>query len=56
MKIIVSAREVMDAWAWEEACKMLGINEWAVNEGLMDPDEPLEFTEEQAIELGLIKQ
>ena len=55
MKIITTPRELFDKGIWMEACELLGINEWAVNEGLMCQTEGLELSHEQAIELGLIK-
>ena len=39
-----------------EAFDMLGINEWALNEGQIDYSEELEFTQEQAEQLGLFKK
>jgi len=55
MKIVVTAQELLDKGLWGDACELLGLNEWAVNEGLMDSDEELTLTEEQAKTLGLIK-
>ena len=54
MKVLTTPRELFDKGVWMEACEMLGINEWAVNEGLMSQTEGLELSHEQAAELGLI--
>ena len=56
MKVRITVREVMDKYLWDEVCEMKGLNEWCVNEGLMGSDEELEFTEEEAKELGLLKK
>lgn len=53
MKIITTPRELMDRWVWDDACEMLDINIWAVNEGQMESDEQITLTVEQAQELGL---
>ena len=54
MKVLITVEEIFDKGLWSETCEMLGINPWAKNEGLIDNDEELEFTTEQAQELGLI--
>ena len=56
MEITLTVDELMDKDLWIEACELLGINEWAVNEGLMDSDEELTFTEEQAHKLGILQE
>lgn len=56
MKIVTTPAELMDRLRWEEACEMLGYNEWAVAEGLMDSGEEITLTEEQATVLGLLPQ
>lgn len=56
MKIVVTARELLDKGVWIEACNMLDLNDWAIAEGLMDDDEELTLTEKQARILGVIKQ
>jgi hypothetical protein len=56
LKILITPRELMDRTRWDEACDLLGINPWAVNEGRMDGDEELTLTEEQAAELGILPQ
>ena len=54
MNVTVTARELMDRDVWPEACGMLGLNEWAVNEGRMDAGDTVTLTMEQAAELGLL--
>jgi len=54
MEIIMTAEEIQDEGVWEEACELLGINPYAVNEGLMEPRERIELTEDQARKLGLL--
>lgn len=55
MQIITTARELMDKYLWDEACEELGMNRWAVNEGLRDPYEHITLTQEQAVRIGLIR-
>lgn len=54
MTITVTAGELSDRWLWEEACEILGIDEYALAEGLMDSSEELTFTEAQARKIGLL--
>ena len=54
MKIVISAIELVDRGKWLKACDLLGINIWAVKEGLMGGDDTLTLTEKQAKELELI--
>lgn len=49
-----TAEELIDMELWEDVCEMFGFNVWAVNEGLMDSDYEIEFSKEQAKELGII--
>jgi hypothetical protein len=56
MKIIVTAYELIDSGYWENYCDKHGINEWSVNEGLMDSDEELVLSEEEARDYGFIKE
>lgn len=53
MKIKITVREAFNKHIWDKVCQMRGLNEWAVAEGLMSSDEELEFTEEEANQLGL---
>lgn len=55
MKIVVTAREILDRWLWDEFCEMRGYNPWAINEGLMPEDEEFYLTEEEAKRLGILK-
>lgn len=54
MKVVTTPEELMDRGAWIRACKLLGLNEWAVNEGMMDSDHEITLTDAQARELGLL--
>lgn len=54
IKVSVTARELLDQGAWLKACELLGISEWAVNEGQMDGDDVVELTIDQAVTLGLV--
>lgn len=50
----ITARELIEKGLWVEACELIGVNEYAVNEGMMESDEKLTLTEEQARQLGLL--
>jgi hypothetical protein len=52
-KIIVTAGEILDSGHWDSFCEKRGINEWAMNEGLMDSKEKFVFSLDEAIEIGL---
>lgn len=39
----ITARELMKLGLWEKHCKDTGTNVWAVNEGLLNPDEILDW-------------
>ena len=39
---------------WEEVCELKGMNSWAIAEGLMDTEDEITFTLEEAVSLGLI--
>lgn len=54
MKITITVNELMNRGLWLQACRLLGIDEYAVNEGRLHMETTLELTEEQAKELGLI--
>ncbi len=56
MKITLTVREIWDRDIWMEVCELTGMNEWACKEGLIEYDEEIEFTEEQAKKLGLIPE
>jgi hypothetical protein len=55
-QITVTAGELLDRCVWDQARDMLGLNPWAVNEGLMDRSERVTLTLEQARTLGLLDQ
>lgn len=54
MKYVITPRELMDKGIWMDYCEATGTNEWAVNEGLMESDEELTLTQEQAEKIGLV--
>ena len=55
MRIVITARELLDREIWIDFCEMMGVNEWAVNEGCIDVYDAFYLNEEQAQQLGLIK-
>lgn len=55
MKIIVTARMILERGCWDEFCDEFGINPWALNEGLMESSEEFTLTEEQARKYGFLK-
>lgn len=54
MKILITARELMDRHQWDRACELAGLSPWAVNEGQMDMDDEVTLTAEAAGKLGLL--
>lgn len=50
----MTAQYLIDRHLWDQACEVLGLNPWAVNEGQIDPAEWIGFTEQQARDVGLI--
>lgn len=54
MKILITARELMDRHQWERACELTGLSSWVVNEGQMDMDDEVTLTAEAADKLGLL--
>ena len=56
MEILITARELLDKGLWIKACNVLGINEWAINEGLMNSFDTITITAEQAKEIGLVNK
>jgi len=52
--VTVTGSEALDKGIWTNLCALLGINEWAINEGLMDGEEEIILTEDQARILGLL--
>lgn len=55
MKIKVSADDLIDKGVWDKVCDLKGLNPWCVNEGTMDSNDDITFTEDEAKKLGLIK-
>lgn len=55
LAVITSPRILMDKGVWMEACDLLGLNSWAVNEGFMDSHEKILLTNSQAKKLGLLE-
>lgn len=56
MKVSLTAQEIWDRGIWAEFCDLSGINPWARNEGLIADDAVFTLTEEQAMDLGLIRR
>jgi len=55
MKIITTYGEISDkAWDWNDACDILGINPWLLNEGRADRYDEVCITIDQAIQIGLL--
>ena len=54
MKYVIAVREIMDRGLWLEFCELRGINEWAVNEGMIDSDQEYTLTADEAVKLGLV--
>ena len=54
MKLTYTANEIMVCGDWLKFCEIKGINEYAMNEGLMSGNEEFELTEDEAREIGLI--
>jgi hypothetical protein len=54
MKVVVSAREILDDYNWEKFCDITGLDVWAVSEGMYDT-ETFDLTLEQAQVLGIIE-
>lgn len=53
MKMIITALEAVDMGIWDRLCKMKGINVWALSEGLMDSDEEITLSKQEAVDLGV---
>ncbi len=56
IKITVTARVLLDQGLWDQACELIGLNVWAINESLMGLDDEISLTQEQAQELGLLSR
>jgi hypothetical protein len=55
MRIVVTARELIDRDLWWKACEVLGFSEWAINEGQIDPADEITIETPEALRIGLIK-
>jgi len=53
-KVTVTASELIDSGYWDDYCEAHGLNVWCVNEGLMDSDEQITLTVEEARSWGLV--
>ena len=53
MKVVVTVRDIIERGLWEKVCELKGLNGWAVAEGLIDEDDEIVLTEEEAKEIGL---
>lgn len=56
IKIIVTAKELIDRSAWQDFCENRAISQWAVNEGLMDSVYEFELTKDEAIKYGFMTE
>jgi hypothetical protein len=56
MKITITAHGALQRGIWDDLCDMKGWNVYAINEGLMDSDDEIELSAEEATKLGLIKE
>jgi hypothetical protein len=52
--VTVTPAELMARTLWLEACELLGMNPYVVNEGQMDSDAPMVLEAEVALKLGLL--
>lgn len=55
MELNLTVKEVVDRGIWEEVCKLKGINEYVLNEGLMDSEDVITLNENEAKKLNIIK-
>lgn len=42
----LTVRQIINLGLWDKVCKYKGINSWALNEGLIEDDEVIEFDSE----------
>lgn len=43
-EVRITFREAQKLGIWDKISEISGINPWAANEGLLDPDEPINIT------------
>ena len=53
-KIRIKVKELMSNWDWEKVCIIKWINMRSVNEWMMDSDEEIEFTKEEAQKIWIL--
>lgn len=56
IKVDITASELIERGLWLRACELFGINEWAVNEGLMSSDKVFTIDEDVAVKWGLLTE
>lgn len=56
MKIKLTIEEIFERGLWMDLCELRGINEWARAEGQVPDGEEFEFTQEEAIKLGVLNE
>jgi hypothetical protein len=54
-KITVTYGEIMRVGAWDKFCKVYGINEWCMSEGLADHDTTEQIYFFEAVEWGIFE-
>jgi hypothetical protein len=52
--VTTSPRELADRGVWQQACEMLGMDDWVLSEGGMDSDASILLSEWQAYRLGMV--
>jgi hypothetical protein len=52
MKLVLTAREALDRGIWTQLCELKGLNQYAINEGMMDDSQEIELNDAEARELG----
>jgi hypothetical protein len=55
VKVVITVGELIDKDLWFRAAELLGVSEYAVNEGQVSSDHQVWLSPGQAFELGLIK-
>ena len=53
MSIKTTPNRLNDCGQWNAYCEATGTNVWAMSEGLIDGDEVLEFSLEEALAMGM---
>lgn len=55
-KISLPAAQLLEKGVWDQYCEEVGLNPWCINEGLMNSNETVELTKEQAIKYGFLRR